>query len=90
MKDKLYVNGQWVNAKFDEKFDVLDRSNRKVFHKVPRGRAGDINSAVRAARDAFDNGPWPRQGGGERAALEHGKRPGRVTVGPYKCPRKGP
>lgn len=40
MKDKLYVNGQWVNAKFDEKFDVVDRSNRKVFHKVPRGRAG--------------------------------------------------
>jgi len=33
---------------------------------VARGRAEDVDRAVRAARKAFDEGPWPRMPARER------------------------
>ena len=50
-------------------FEAVDPSNRQVFHKLPRGNAEDIDRAVKAARRAFDDGPWPRMSGAERAAV---------------------
>lgn len=36
---------------------------------VPAATAGDVDLAVKAARDAFDNGPWPRMTPAERLAV---------------------
>lgn len=69
MKDKLYINGEWVAPASGETFDVIDPSDREVFHRAPRGGAADIDAAVRAARAAFDEGPWPRMSGAERATV---------------------
>lgn len=69
MKDKLYINGAWVAPASGEMFDVIDPSDREVFHSVPRGGAADMDAAVRAARAAFDEGPWPRMSGAERATV---------------------
>jgi betaine-aldehyde dehydrogenase len=69
VKDKLYIKGEWVAPASGEMFDVIDPSNREVFHRVPRGGAGDVDAAVKAAREAFDQGPWPRMSGAERAAV---------------------
>ncbi|WP_259782374.1 aldehyde dehydrogenase family protein [Aestuariispira ectoiniformans] len=69
MQDKLFIDGKWVDAQSGEKFDVVDPSNREVFHRIARGGAADIDAAVTAARKAFDYGPWPRMGGAERAAI---------------------
>ena len=35
----------------------------------PEASAEDVQSAIAAAREAFDNGPWPRMSGGERSAI---------------------
>lgn len=35
----------------------------------PEASADDVKLAIAAARDAFDNGPWPRMSGGERSAI---------------------
>ena len=68
VKDKLYINREWVAPVSGAMF-VIDPWNREVFHRVPRGGAADIDVAVRAARAAFDQGPWPRMSGAERATV---------------------
>ncbi len=34
---------------------------------MPEGTAADMDRAVAAAREAFDNGPWPRMAPADRA-----------------------
>lgn len=69
MQNMLFINGAFVPAKSEAMFDVVDPANRKVFHQVARGGAEDIDAAVKAARKAFDEGPWPRLSGAERGAI---------------------
>ena len=69
MKDQLFINGAYVPAVSGGRFDVVDPSNNKVVHQVARGGAEDIDRAVKAARAAFDTGPWPRMSGKERGAV---------------------
>lgn len=69
MKDQLFIDGAYVAGASGEMFDVIDPSNREVFHKVACGNAEDIDTAVAAARRAFDEGPWPRMSGAERAVI---------------------
>ena len=69
MKNQLYINGKWLAPTSGEMFDVVDPSNRDVFHQVPRGGVEDIDKAVKAAREAFDQGPWRAMSGKDRAAV---------------------
>lgn len=69
MKEQLFINGEWVAAASGETFDVVDPSNNKTVHKVARARAADVDTAVKAARHAFDTGPWPRMSGAARAEI---------------------
>src|SRR6202047_2291922 len=55
---KNYVNGEWVAAASGETFPVYDPSTEEVIAHVPAASAGDVDVAVKAAREAFDNGPW--------------------------------
>ena len=69
MKNGLYINGAYVPSVSGEFLDVFDPSNNEVVHKVARAGADDVDTAVKAARAAFDTGPWPRMTGTERAAV---------------------
>jgi betaine-aldehyde dehydrogenase len=69
MQNMLFINGAFVPAKSEAMFDVVDPANRQVFHQVARGGAEDVDAAVKAARTAFDDGPWPRFSGAERGAI---------------------
>src|SRR6266481_4993611 len=55
-----YVNGQWVKSSSGEMFPVYDPSTEEVIAQVASANAADIDKAVKAARAAFDSGPWPR------------------------------
>ena len=67
MQDKLFIDGQWVASASNKMFDVIDPSTEEVVHQVAAANATDVDLAVKAARDAFDNGPWPKLTGAERA-----------------------
>src|SRR5690349_210476 len=54
-----YVNGQWVSSASGEAFPVYDPSTEDVIAQVASSNAADIDKAVKAARAAFDSGPWP-------------------------------
>ncbi|WP_246754861.1 aldehyde dehydrogenase family protein [Rhizobium lusitanum] len=41
----------------------------RIVSTIPRGSRADAEAAIASARRAFDNGPWPRMTGGERARI---------------------
>src|ERR1700736_5721704 len=55
---KNYVNGQWVAAASGKTFPVYDPSTEEVIAQVAAADATDVDAAVKAAREAFDNRPW--------------------------------
>ena len=67
MNDKHYIGGQWVTPMLTKTFNVINPANEEIITRVSAGNAEDIDAAVSAARLAFDEGPWPRLSGAERA-----------------------
>ena len=63
----LVIGGELTPAASGETFDSTDPSTGEVFAKVAKGGQDDARRAVEAARAAFDEGPWPRMRGRERA-----------------------
>src|SRR6516225_1014143 len=53
-----YVNGHWVPSASGETFPVYDPSTEEVIAQVAFSNASDVDNAVKAARAAFDSGPW--------------------------------
>ncbi|WKB35901.1 aldehyde dehydrogenase family protein [Terrilactibacillus sp. S3-3] len=66
---KLYINGEWVEAKSGKTFETLNPADGSVLAKVCEAGAEDIDLAVDAARKAFDEGPWSKIGTAERSRL---------------------
>src|SRR5436189_25270 len=64
-----YINGQWVKSASGEMFPVYDPSTEEVIAHVASGTAADVDHAVKAARAAFDTGPWPQTSAAERGRL---------------------
>ncbi|NQY33649.1 MAG: aldehyde dehydrogenase family protein [Alteromonadaceae bacterium] len=69
MQNKLYIGGQWVSSSSNETVDVINPATEEVFDSIASGNEADIDAAVAAAREAFDNGPWPKMSGAERGAV---------------------
>src|ERR1700761_5116055 len=68
VKPGHYIAGAW-NENGDDQVEVLDPSTEAVLAELPLGRPADIDAAVAAAREAFDDGPWPRMSARERSAI---------------------
>src|SRR5262252_5224721 len=64
---KLFIGGDWVAPATTATIDVISPHTEEVIARVPEAREADIDRAVAAARKAFDEGPWPRMSGPERA-----------------------
>jgi aldehyde dehydrogenase (NAD+) len=54
---KLFIGGQWRESQSGETLPVVDPSTGETYDSIPRGKAADIDAAVRAARAAYD-GAW--------------------------------
>ena len=67
MQTQLFIDGGWVDPAEGGSLPVIDPATEQVFHHIPAATAPDAEAAVRAARAAFDHGPWPRMSGAERA-----------------------
>jgi acyl-CoA reductase-like NAD-dependent aldehyde dehydrogenase len=61
------VNDKFVPARSGEVFDIVNPASEEVLGTSARGDKADVDAAVAAARNAFDNGPWPRMSAQERA-----------------------
>ena len=58
---KLLINGQFVDAASGKRFETINPATGAVLTQVAEGGAEDIDRAVKAARAAFDSGPWTRK-----------------------------
>ena len=56
---RMYINGQWVDAHGGNTIEVFDPALGSVIATVPQGGEEDIERAVQAARHCFDSGAWP-------------------------------
>lgn len=66
---KLYIDGQYVPAEKGNMVDVINAANNQPFAKVYRGTKEDCEKAIRAARKAFDEGPWSKMSAKDRSKL---------------------
>ena len=69
VRDKLFIGGDWVSPSATGRIEVVSASTEELIGRVPDGTAADIDAAVRAARAAFDCGPWPHMEPAERAKV---------------------
>lgn len=53
-----YINGEWVESVGREVFETKNPANGETLAKVQRGKAEDIDAAVKAARNAFESEEW--------------------------------
>jgi betaine-aldehyde dehydrogenase len=63
----MYINGEWEPGS-GQKMDIINPATGDVVHRVPRAGVEDVDRAVRAAREAFDDGRWSGLACGERSA----------------------
>jgi phenylacetaldehyde dehydrogenase len=66
---KLFINGQWTDAASGKTFETPNPATGETLARVAEGDAEDINRAVRAARAAFEDGPWRRMTPSDRGRL---------------------
>lgn len=66
---RLLIDGRWQSALSNETFATLDPATGEEICSVPAGGKEDIDLAVKAARKAFESGPWPALTASERGRL---------------------
>ena len=64
--DAFFIDGKWQKPAGKGVLNVISPVTEEVLMTFPEASARDVDSAVAAARQAFDNGPWPRLSAEER------------------------
>jgi phenylacetaldehyde dehydrogenase len=65
----MFIDGKWVAAASGKTFPVYNPATAEVMAQVAEGDGEDIDRAVKAARKAFEEGPWSRMTSSERGRL---------------------
>jgi aldehyde dehydrogenase (NAD+) len=68
---KLLINNRWVNSQSGKTFATVNPTTGEEICQVAEADAADVDLAVKAARAAFDRGPWRKTNGVARARLLH-------------------
>ncbi len=68
-KRKLLIDGKWLDAASGKTFEVYNPATGEVIAHVAEGDKEDIDRAVRAARKAFETGPWSKMTPSERGRI---------------------
>src|ERR1700680_4382936 len=68
-KHKMLIGGKWVEAASGKTFPTYNPATGEVLAQVAEGDREDINRAVKAARSAFETGPWSKLTPSQRARL---------------------
>src|SRR4029434_1276998 len=66
--DKVLIGGEWVPAARGT-YDVINPATEEVAGRAPECSVEQVQGACRAARAAFEEGPWRRMSGAERGDL---------------------
>ena len=67
--DKLLIGGQWVPSASGKTFPTYNPATGEVLTHCAEGDVEDVNRAVKAARKAFESGPWKTMTASERGRI---------------------
>lgn len=66
---KLFIGGQWVDPAGGETRDTINPATGEVITQLASAGKEDVEAAVKAARAAFEDGPWATMAAADRARL---------------------
>ena len=66
---QLFINGRWCDAASGRTFETPNPATGETLARIAEGGAEDIDRAVRAARKAFEEGPWSKMTPSERGRI---------------------
>ena len=66
---KMFINGKWANSASGKTFPSYNPATGEILAQVAEGDREDIDRAVKAARKAFESGPWPEMSASQRGRL---------------------
>ena len=65
----MLIGGKWIESRSGKRFPTLNPVNEQVIAQVAEGDTADVDAAVKAARAAFDTGPWSRTDARDRGRM---------------------
>lgn len=65
----MLIGGKWTESRSGKRFATVNPVNEQVLAEVAQGDIADVDAAVKAARAAFDSGPWSRMDARDRGRL---------------------
>ena len=97
---KHFIGGAWRAPASGESIEMIDPADGQPFARIARGNAADIETAVAAARAAYD-GAWGQTSAAERgrmlfrlsmliAACGGTSRPSRRAIPASRCAKRAP
>ena len=66
---QLFIGGQWVPSQSGKTFETINPATEEVIATVAEGDAADVDLAAKAARKAFESGPWSTMDARDRGRL---------------------
>ena len=69
IQTKMLIDGDWVDSRSGKTFATINPATEEVIAEVAEGDAADVDLAVRAARKAFDSGPWRKADARDRGRM---------------------
>src|SRR5438876_1999722 len=67
----LFIGGKWLDSVSRKTFATINPATGETICQVAEGDKADVDLAVKAARQAFEAGPWPKMNASERGRLLH-------------------
>src|SRR5205809_6478985 len=72
VKDQpLFIGGKWQDSVSVKTFPTINPATGETICQVAEGDKADVDLAVKAARKAFESGPWPKLSASDRGRLMH-------------------
>ncbi|KAM8931074.1 cytosolic 10-formyltetrahydrofolate dehydrogenase [Pelodytes ibericus] len=69
MPHQLFINGSFVEAEGGKTYETINPSDGEAICKVSLAQVSDIDKAVAAAKEAFENGEWGKMNPRDRGRL---------------------
>ncbi|KAI6079904.1 Mitochondrial 10-formyltetrahydrofolate dehydrogenase [Aix galericulata] len=69
MPYQCFINGQFINADDGKTYDTINPTDGSIIASVSSASFADVDKAVAAAKEAFENGEWGRMNARERGRL---------------------
>ena len=66
---KLFIGGKWTDSASGKNFHTLNPATGEVITQLAAANEADVDAAVRAARVAFEGGPWAQMSQADRGRL---------------------